>query len=35
MASWWVVLMVALKDDLKDVEKAALWVVDWDVMLVE
>jgi hypothetical protein len=28
------VLMAALKDDLKDVEKAALWVVDWDVMMV-
>ena len=28
-------LMAALKDDLKDVEKAALWVVDWDVMMVE
>jgi len=27
--------MAALKDDLKDVEKAALWVVDWDVMMVE
>jgi len=26
--------MAALKDDLKDVEKAALWVVDWDVMMV-
>lgn len=35
MASWWVVMMAALKEDLKDVEKAVRWVVDWGVMLVE